>query len=231
MTPEDSLPRSYWDGLTVDECSTLTRVGRRMTFPGGRTLLAQHDATRDVIIILSGLTKVATRLGGGRPVVLAVRGPGDIVGEMAHLNGGRRSAMVAAINDVMALRVARLHFSGFLSGSTHASELLRSIVVDRLREADRDRVAAASMTVGQRLARLLLVFARRYGVPDSAGGLIINLFSQDDLAACVGGARGTVTRQIARWRHRGIVSTTRMSVTVHQPDALARMVGPGRMAG
>jgi len=160
-------------------------------------------------------------------VVLALRGPGDILGEMAHIGGGRRSAAVAAINDVDALWVSRAVFSDFLDRSRHASHMLRRTLVDRLREADRDRVAAASMTVGQRLARLLLKVARRYGVPNPDGGLTVALLSQEELAACVGSARRTVAREIGRWRERDIVSTTRLSVTVRKPEALARIVGPG----
>jgi CRP/FNR family transcriptional regulator, cyclic AMP receptor protein len=217
--------RGYWGKLTADDCVVLANVGSRLAFSAGRPVLAQEDDTGDVVIVLSGFTKVVARVAAGRHVVLALRGPGDLLGEMAHVNGGRRSASVAAISEVEVIRVPRADFSRFLDGSTHASRLLRKMLVDRLREADSDRIAAASLTVGQRLARLLLTLARRHGVPSPDGGLTVALLSQDDLAACVGGGRRTVARQMRQWRERDIVSTTRRSVTVRQPEALARMVG------
>jgi CRP/FNR family cyclic AMP-dependent transcriptional regulator len=222
---ENQPQRGYWGRLTADDCVALANVGSRLAFAAGSTLLAQEDATGDVVIVWSGFIKVVARLATRRHVVLALRGPGDVLGEMAYINGGRRSATVAAISEVEVIRVPRADFGRFLDGSTHASHLLRRTLVDRLREADSDRIAAASMTVGQRLARLLLTLARHHGVPSPEGGLTVALLSQDDLAACVGGGRRTVARQMRQWRERDIVSTTRRSVTVRQPEALARMAG------
>lgn len=224
---ENEPRQGYWGSLAADDCVVLAKVGSRLTFSPGSTLLTQQDVTRDVIIVWSGFTKVVARVAARRHVVLAIRGPGDLLGEMAYINGGQRSAAVAAISEVDTLRVPRAEFSRFLSGSAHASHLLRRTLVDRLREADWNRIAAASMTVGQRLARLLLTLTQRHGVPSPGGGLTVALLSQDDLAACVGGGRRTVARQIRQWRERHIVSTTRRSVTVHEPKSLARMVGHG----
>lgn len=81
------------------------------------------------------------------------------------------------------------------------------------------------MTVGQRLARLLLKLVQRYGVANPEGGVTIGLLSQKELAACVGGAQRTVAREMRVWRDRNIISTTRLSVTVRRPDSLARIAG------
>jgi CRP/FNR family transcriptional regulator, cyclic AMP receptor protein len=207
-------PRSgYWGRLTPNERIALATVGKRLTVTAGSVLLAQQDTTRDVIIVWSGFTKVVARVAPRQHLVLGLRGPGDLLGEMAHVDGGPRSAAIAAVSK---------------------SHLLHRTLVGRLREADQDRIAAASMTVGQRLARLLLRLTRRYGVPGPQGGLSVALLSQNDLAACIGGGRRTVARQIRQWRERGIVSTTRLSVTVHRPEELARIAGlspPPRSAG
>jgi CRP-like cAMP-binding protein len=227
MTTALEPQNGYWSSLLPADRMALADVGMHLSVPSGRTLLTQHDTSRDVLVILSGFTKVMVRTSVMRHVVLALRGPGDILGEIAYVSGGLRTATVTAITSVEALRVPRADFDRFLAGSAHASNLLRRTIVNRLRDADLDRVAAASMTLGQRLARLLLVQASRYGTPTADGGLTVTLLSQDDLAACVGGARRTVAREIAHWRARGIVSTTRMSVTIRQPAALARIAGPG----
>ena len=224
MVTDHEPQRGYWGGLAASERAALTDVANPAEFAPGSLLLAQRDMTGDVVVIWSGFAKVVTRVAGGRSVVLALRGPGDLLGEMAYVRGGTRSAAVAAINRVKTLRVLRADFSVFLSGSANASQLLKRTLVDRLREADRDRVAAASMTVGQRLALLLLRLTRQYGKPSPRGGLTIALLSQEELATCVGGARRTVARQIGQWRDRNIVSTDRMSITVREPQALARIV-------
>jgi CRP-like cAMP-binding protein len=169
---------------------------------------------------------VVTGTDAGREVVLALRGPGDVVGEMVSIGGGRRSATVTAIDRVEALLIDASRFVAFLSDSPHASSILTRILVGRLREADQHRLAAGSMTVGQRLARLLLDLANCYGVPARGGGTRIALaLSQRDLAAWVGGSHRTVAREMEKWRERGFVTTGRRSVIVQQKDALRRISG------
>jgi CRP/FNR family transcriptional regulator, cyclic AMP receptor protein len=226
MMPGDAPKHGYWGNLSTEDCAVLARFGIRTPFAGGSTVIAQDDSNRDIFIVWSGFTKVVFRIPNRTNVVLAVRGPGDIVGEMAHIRGGERSAAVAGLGSGETLRVPHAEFSLFLSRSGHAANLLRQTLVDRLQEADRDRIAAATLSFGQRLARLLLTLARRFGVREPGGGLTIALLSQEELAACVGGARRTLAREIADWRERGFVSTTRLSITVHRPDELARIVGP-----
>jgi CRP/FNR family transcriptional regulator, cyclic AMP receptor protein len=221
MVARNEPMHGYWAGLAAEERAELTRIGARSTFTAGSTLVDPDSGSRDVIIVWSGFTKVVPATGN-RNIVLALRGPGDIIGEMASTSGDQRSAGIA-IDRVEALTVPRESFAQFLAGSGHASDLLRRTLVDRLREADGDRLAAASMSVGQRLARLLLKLAARYGVRGPTGEVTVGLLPQRELAACVGGARRSVARELALWREREIISIARRSVTVHRPEALARI--------
>jgi CRP/FNR family transcriptional regulator, cyclic AMP receptor protein len=224
VASEHQPQQGYWDGLTAAERTALTDVASRSTLSAGSVVLAAHDTTRDVVLVRSGYAKVVARAAAGGQVVLAVRGPGDLLGEMAHISGGRRSAAVVAINEVVAYRVPAEEFGSFLDGYANASHLLQRTLVDRLLEADSDRIAASSMTIGQRLARLLLNLAQRYGVPGPGGDLTIALLSQTELAACVGAARRTVARQIGQWRKRHVLSTTRLTITIHEPQSLSRLL-------
>lgn len=225
MAHEHEPQQGYWGSLTSVERAALAAAGSRSTCAAGTVLLTQRDTSGDVMILWSGFTKVVMRVGDGRDLVLALRGPGDIVGELSYIAGGERSAEVTALGAVEAMRIPRDDFTKFLDRFAHAGDVLQRTVVDRLHEADRDRLAAASMTVGQRLARLLLSLVERYGILDSRGAVTVRLLSQKDLAACIGGAHRSVTREMGLWRDRGIISTTKLSVTVHQPDSLARIAG------
>lgn len=217
--------QGFWASLQGEQRAALTRAGSRRTYAPGRVLLYRSDGSGDVLVVWSGLVKAVARVGDAQQVVLALRGPGDIVGELANINGGRRSATVVAVNRVEAFVVRREEFARFLGRYPDAANSLHRTVVGRLCEADRDRLAAASMSVGQRLARLLLKIAHRHGVPAPGGVRRIDQLSQDDLAACIGGARRTVAREIGEWRTRGIISTERRSVIIHEPDVLRRIAG------
>ena len=149
----------------------------------------------------------------------------DSSGDVAIVWSGLIKAAVIAVNRVEALIVPRDRFTELLGRDRAAADSLRRIIVDRLCEADRDRLAAASMTVGQRLARYLLKLVWRHGVPVPDGSLRIDQLSQEDLAACIGGGPRTVAREMGEWRKRSIISTERRSVIVHEPAALDRIAG------
>jgi CRP-like cAMP-binding protein len=200
-------------------------AGARSIFAPGRVLLAQQDDSRDVLVVWSGMVKAVVRGAAGRQVVLALRGPGDILGEIANISGGPRSAAVVAVNRVDALVIPGAAFSQFMDGCPRAADSVYRTVVDRLREADRDRLAAATMSVGQRLARMLLKLAAQHGVPAADRGLMIEQLSQEELAACLGCGARTVARQIAAWRERHIISTERLAITVYEPGELERLAG------
>ncbi len=215
----------FWRTLSAAERADLAAAGRVEIFAAGGVVIPHYDNSGDVLVIHSGMVKAVVTTADGRQVVLALRGPDDIVGELANVAGGARSATVVAVTRVEALAVPGRVFTNFLKDHPEAAEALHRTVVSRLMEADRDRLAAASMTVGQRLARLLLKIADRYGVPGPDGSLRTEQLSQEELAACVGGATRTVAREIALWRRRSIISTERRSITVHNPAALERIAG------
>ena len=96
----------FWGTLDSTGRDALVQAGSRSTFPAGSVLLAHEDRSGDVAVVWSGLTKAVVRVADGKQVVLALRGPGDIVGELAHINCGRRSAAVVAVNRVDALHDA-----------------------------------------------------------------------------------------------------------------------------
>jgi CRP/FNR family transcriptional regulator, cyclic AMP receptor protein len=219
--------QGFWADLTGRERDALEAVSTRSNFASGRTILDRQHLIDDVVILLSGFSKVVTRISNGPQVVLAVRGPGDIIGETVNVVDGLRTTSVAAIDLVEALRMCRAAFARVLAEHPRATAALQRTLVYKLREADDDRLAAGSMTVGQRLARLLLKLAHRYGAPLSSGGTSIGVpLSQKDLAACVGGSVRAVARELEDWRQRQFIETGRCTIAVMRPDALRRIAGP-----
>jgi CRP-like cAMP-binding protein len=203
----------------------LSVAGSWVTFQPNVTLFFQGDPSDRVLIIWSGYAKVLSRDHTGHTVLLAFRGPGDVVGELAMVDGGQRSATVVAIEPGRALMIEASAFRGFLDRFAHASAVLQRVLVERLREADRQRLKSASMAVGQRLAMLLLELASRFGAVEGGGTRIGLALSQEDLAACVGASRRAVAREIESWRDRGYVVTGRRSLLIQQPSALQRIAG------
>ena len=68
----------------------------------------------------------------GEKIVLETSQPGDIFGEVALLDGGARTAWVAALGDVELLRLDREHFEAYVRQCTPAALNLLSVAARRL---------------------------------------------------------------------------------------------------
>ena len=142
-------------------------------------------------------------------ILLAVRGPGALLGEVSAVDGGPRSASVAALEPVEAVVLTAAVFVDFLRSHAAAATVLLQLVVARLRDADRKRIEFAAYDIASRVARRLVELAERFGEPDDKGVRITVALSQDELAGWVGASREAVAKALRVLRDRGLVTTGR----------------------
>lgn len=92
----------FWEALNPMERDAFRLFAFSRTFAAGARLMREGDQSDYVIVILSGKTKICVE-EHGRERVLAVRGPGQLVGERGALQISVRSASVIALETVQAL--------------------------------------------------------------------------------------------------------------------------------
>ena len=73
-----------FSGLTDSQIERLAAGSVRRSFPKGRTIVAEGEPSQSLYILLSGRAKVQRSDTEGKEVILAVLGPGDIVGIPNH---------------------------------------------------------------------------------------------------------------------------------------------------
>ncbi|MFL5870754.1 MAG: Crp/Fnr family transcriptional regulator [Solirubrobacterales bacterium] len=220
--PSDDLAIGFLRLLDPGQSRSLEEVAVRRRFRKGQALFHQHGSSDRVVVLLSGRVKVSKLTDDGKEIVLAFRGPGDLLGELSAIDGAPRSATVEAVEPVEALAVAARDFRSFLIAHPEVALLLLQMISHRLRDADRIRVEyGAHDTVGRVSARLVEL-AEQYGEP-VAGGVRIGLsLSQEELAGWTGASREAVARALRTLREAGWVATERRQITVLDLEALRR---------
>jgi CRP/FNR family transcriptional regulator, cyclic AMP receptor protein len=213
----------FWQLLTAQQREALAAAGQTRRYAPGDVLIGEHEHTDHVVVIRGGCVKVATQAVDGYEAVLALRDGGDLVGELAGLDGGPRSATLRALTYVEALVIPAARFAAFRAAHPSADAALHRVVSSRLREADQYRTAAGAQDTAQRLAVLLLDLAGRYGVAQPEGTVIGLPLGHDDFAGLILTSTRTVARILERWRASGWVLTGRRSITVTDLAALRRL--------
>ena len=217
--------QGFWALLTDEERAALSGLGRFSVFPPGTAMCLQGDPATHVLILVEGLAKVLSATADGHEQMLALRGDGDIVGEIAGATGNYRNATVRAIGVVRALTVAYEKFSSFLDAHPGAGHAYRQVVTHRWSDAD-SMLRSRPVTNGaHRLAIVLLDLAARHGREAGQEVRIAVPLSQAELASLAGTSRATVTRALSNWRRRGIIRTGQRDITITGLDALRQIAG------
>ncbi|KOU61113.1 Crp/Fnr family transcriptional regulator [Streptomyces sp. MMG1533] len=216
----------FLPALKSAECESLMGLGGRQVFPPGDHLFQEGERGTHVLIVLRGwgVVSTATQRGTAK-LTLGLRGPGELLGEMAALDSRPRSATVTALGAVETLLVPGDRFRRFLIENPHAGGLVMSQLSSRLRSADGERRSLASLTVLQRLSARLLELAE--GSPSASGSSArpgVSL-AQEDLAAAVGATREAVAKALGLLRNQKIVRTGTRRVEILDTELLRLLAG------
>ncbi len=221
----DPEPDEFMARLSQADRAELTERGRRRQYPTGASLFLEGESCSTVVVVVSGRVKAFSLTEHGEEILLAVRGPGALLGELSAVDGAPRSASVAALEPVVALVVPIAAFLNFLRSHGDAAIALLQLVTARLRDSDRKRVEGAAYDIPARVARRLVELADRFGEPDPQGVRIAVALTQDELAGWVGASREAVAKALRVLRDRGLVVTGRRTMTVVDLDGLRRRAG------
>lgn len=215
-------PAEFAGALGAADRAALTAAGRRRRIPAGGVLFVEGTRSDVVMVVLAGRVKVVTAAEDGTETVLAVRGPGALLGELAAIDDAPRSATVVALEPVEVLAVGLREFCAFLHAHPDAMWVLLRLVTARLRDADRKRAEFGGLDTLSRVAVRLLELAERFGEPVADGVRITVPLSQEELGSWVGASREAVAKALGTLRARGALTTSRRAVTVRDPDLLRR---------
>ena len=180
----------------------LTARSRARRWPAGASLFLEGEQSSTVVVIATGRVKVFRLTEDGEEIVLAVRGPGALLGELSAIDGLPRSASVAALEPVVAHVMRVEAFRDFLDTHAQVAVALLHLVVERLRDADRKRVEFAAYDTSARVAQRIVELAERFGEPDAQGTRITVALSQDELAGWVGASREAVAKALRALREQ-----------------------------
>ena len=200
----------------------LLALARPRRFPAGSTLMYAGQAGTEVMSLVSGRVKVTYVTEDGREVILDFRGPGELLGEMAVIDGNPRSSTVAAVEAVEVHAISATDFRALVaSRPTLANQLLQN-TLRRFRDSDRKLIEfGASHTIGRVAARLVELVAR-FGT-STPGGHVIDLpISQEELAGWTGSSREAVAKALHALRDERLITTERRRITVLDLERLMR---------
>jgi CRP-like cAMP-binding protein len=208
--------------LDSDARKALVSLAVARSYPRGSAIWHEGQPGDRVLIVHSGCVKLSRFTDDGHEVVLGIRGPGDLLGELAAIEPRPRTASAIALEDVEALVVPPRGFATFLEEHPAVTHLMLRIVASRLADADSKRVEISAQDTLARVAARVLELADRFGEQEGDKINVELPLSQEELAGWTGCSRDSVVKALGAMRSLGWIETGRRRITVLDAESLRR---------
>jgi CRP/FNR family transcriptional regulator, cyclic AMP receptor protein len=193
---------SLFAACRADELTDMLALASQQTMKKGQTVLLQGDPGDALIILLKGQARVTMVASNGREITLDYADPGGVLGEIAVLDGGERTASVIAITDGSYLRLSRAAFEAFVERQPGMAWRLMRGLAARLRQTNSTIESDRAYASGPRLARYL----QRLTLTGSEDGRLRLDLNQSELGHFAGMSREHINRQLSAWVDCGIIA-------------------------
>jgi CRP/FNR family transcriptional regulator, cyclic AMP receptor protein len=219
--PEGNKVQSVQDSrrwfLSVDEAArnSILSAGIIRTISDGNAIFLPDDHLEHVIVILKGQVEVSVAREGGRHLLLNICQPGDFMGGLAHLDGGRSAMFATARGQVTACFVPTGRFDVLRRVNPIIGRAYEKAIARGYRNTIQLLEVLILAPLGERLLLRLIALAIEQAGPELARFGVELKINQADLAAMVNSSRAKVNLALGELKKSGQVTTGFGTIIVH----------------
>jgi CRP-like cAMP-binding protein len=209
---------------TLDESdlALIVPLAHRRSFEPNQLVFAKGDHAEDLYIVLAGRMRISVLAPDGRELAFRNVGPGQVVGEIAVLDGGPRTADMTSVTQSEALALGKSSLVRLIEERPTFSRDLVRFLCERVRSTSEQLESIALYRIEARIARFLLELceSRRSAEPTVD---ISFTMSQAELGAMLGASRPKTNGALVRLEETGAIRRrgSRLSCHVDKLRAIA----------
>jgi CRP-like cAMP-binding protein len=200
----------------------LDRLNADVMFGESTVIFGEGDPGDRMFVIRSGHVRVSRRSVDGRDFLMAVLGPGDVLGELAVFDPGPRTSTATALTRVIATVVPRSHLRRVIAEDPRWAWLLLERLTERLDNVESQLVSFASTGVAGRIAGQLVHLASRFDTRSDGTVHIACGLRSEDLTQLAGAGHTSGADALAAFVANGWITLDEHGVTVRDLGALRR---------
>lgn len=222
-TPARPLPaRKRKPAMAWAVRRALLSAARPITLKVREVLFHAGDPGEGCYLLREGVVKASVVAKDGQERLLAVFGPGALIGELSLIDGEPRSATISALKPSQLLHLPAGVFFRLADSNPLVYREALKILARRLRETNESVVAQGTVPVVGRVARAFATLGQGLGEQRPGGRILIpNKITQTDIAGMAGVARENASRAINDLLRDGVLAREGSFYVIARPDELA----------
>lgn len=222
---DDNLIASVplFSALGEEDQRQLAAMMSEVTFRRGEKLFNEGDQGDRLYLLTDGKVKLGHTAQDGRENLLAVLGPGEMIGELTLFDPGPRSTTATAVAPTTMLQLDHNALMNFIDSRPELAKHMLRALAQRLRRTNDQLADLVFSDVPGRVAKALLDLADRFGTKADDGTVHVpHELTQEELAQLVGASRETVNKSLAEFVSRGWIRLEGRGVHLLDVDRLRR---------
>jgi CRP/FNR family transcriptional regulator, cyclic AMP receptor protein len=183
--------------VRAEGIAALSAAVTRRSWPAGSMIFQRGDAGDHLLAIRRGRVRLSLSSPQGREVVLRAAGPGEVLGEMALIDGLPRSADAFAAQDTECLVLSRSGFQAVAQRYPDVPMAMAQYLCSLLRSTNHQLESIAMYELQARLARFFLyLLKQKHGEDIPPAPTLRHGLNQSDLSAILGASRPKVNQAL-----------------------------------
>lgn len=202
----------------------LDRVSRSRIYPRGAVVFREGNVAHGVYVLSSGRAKVSISSPDGKKLILRIARGGDILGLYAGLTGRAFEATAEMLEGGRVDFISRQDLLNLLGRQGGSSLDLLEVFSRQFSDlVEHTRMIALSESALEKLARLIMNWARNFGERNGDGIRLRILLTQEEIAQIIGASRETVTRLFSALKRDRVIHVNRDVIWIRDSAALASL--------
>jgi CRP/FNR family transcriptional regulator, cyclic AMP receptor protein len=209
----------------ADLMKTFDSLKFATVFPKGAVLFGEGQSPRGIFMICSGRVKLTTCSIDGKALITRIAEGGEVLGLSAAVSGRPYMVTAETLIPCQVNFIKRDDFLGFLKENGAASLRVAEHLSNNYDHAfEQVRSLGLSHSAAEKLAKLMLEWCVKTGKETVAGISLKLTLTHEEVAQIIGSSRETVTRLLADFKRKQLISIKGSTLMIRDKASLAAMV-------
>jgi CRP-like cAMP-binding protein len=210
--------------LDPEALDQLCRYAKYATLKRGATIYAKGDPGNSLVAVISGTVKISVSSADGRSAILNLIGPGEIVGEVAVLDGQARTADCTANTNCEIFIIDRREFLPFVRSQPALAMKFIELLCTRVRWTSDQVEQVILQNLPGRLASALIRLTEKHKLEPAGRTIVV---TQQEISEMVGMTRESINQQLRVWAARNWVRLEHGAIVVLDAEPLQALAEAG----